>query len=347
MFLMEITTEACKDPVLAKSLSLIHTVFSIMCILTPIILIVLASIQTASMMMNPDQKNGIQKIVKKFVAAVVVFFVPMLTDIIVNMVPGNEFSISACWDAADEVSKDIEFSTFTNYSPKDGGMGGSLSGLAAYAGITPSGGSGEGGSSDSTSSDRICKYGEILSGGMPVRIYYQNHPDCDYGKFNANESVADSGCGFTSMAMILTYLTGNYITPADVREQYPGYFVAGSGMSHGLPLKAALDYGLDTPIVISYVNSSTKDQIMNALKNDQVILIRGVYRQPFSVGPHLMVLRGLDADGKILVNNPNYEHSDYNNTGFTYEEIDAWATKAWIFQKKRVKDANFAASPNI
>lgn len=341
MFLLEIESlklEVCSDAVLAKSLSLIHTVFSIICIVVPIILIVMASIQTASIMMNPDQKAGTKKIVNKFIAAVVVFFLPLIMDITMNFIPGNEFSISACWKAADAKSKSIKFSTFDGYNSKVGGMGGNLSQLAVYAGISPEG---EGMDGTTGSGQVSCEHGNIIAGGLPVPVFYQNHPSCDYGAFNSKENVSNSGCGFTSMAMILTYLTNNVITPKDMTTKYKNYFIPGSGMSHSLPKAAARDYGLPAPEEIS-VTTSSKDKIIGALREGKVILIRGTnYPQKFSTGPHLIVLRGVDDAGNIYVNNPNYYLAQYNSQPVSFTELNIWATKAWIFERKTVSNNSF------
>lgn len=331
MFILETIQEQCSDVVLAKILSLVHTIFNIIFIVVPILLIVSATISMISLLANPDQKNGTKKVVMKFAAAIMVFFLPTITDLVINMIPGNSFSVSACWNYADEASENIHFSTFENWASANGSLSSDLALLQKYYGNTTgeSGGTGDNKGDAGSYNPASCK-AQVLTGGQRVPIYYQNNPNCDWGSFNSSETVADSGCGFTSVAMILTYFTGSEITPTSVVNRYKdSYFQPGSGMRHSLAIQIANDYNLS----VSSTNSASS--VVNALKEGRVVLARGPESGYsgglFSSGGHFIVLRGIDDSGKIYVNNPNYYRQDENTQGFTINQIDAWATNYWTY----------------
>ncbi len=324
MFILEITAEACKDPILARSLSLIHTAFKIIAIIVPILLIVSASISVASMMMNPEQKNGTKKIVTKFAAAVIIFFLPLITDIVMSWLPGDSFSISACWNAADEASKDIKLSTFENWEVGSGGLGGNLQLLANYAGR---GNNNAGASSGSNI---------IPIGGMPIPYYNQG----DYAdvKFDlTGESVASAGCGFVSTAMVLSYLTGSDISPKEIVEWGQHSYFVKAGMSWSMPIAAAAEYNVGSVESFDKYASGTgngsAERVIQALKNNQPVMSsqkKGI----FCGGPHIIVLRGIDPDtGRIYVNNPS--KPDQSTQTFSIDEIEEKARHYWVFEAKK------------
>ena len=326
MFILDTTLiqNTCSDPVLARILSLVHLVFQIICIIAPILLIVSAVVGLISLLANPDQKNGTKKVVMKFFAAVMIFFLPWLTDLVINLVPGNSFSISACWNYADEKNEQIGQSVFGAWSSStNGSLSSDLALLEKYYGNNID--------NDNLGSapEVLSCSSQILSGGLPVPVYYQNNPNCNWGSFSDRTTVADSGCGFTSIAMILTYLTGNTITPARVVQQYQEQYKVSSGMSHGLATRIANDYNLS----VSYTNSPSA--VVKALQEGKVVLARGEQSANsgglFSRGGHFIVLRGIDDNGHIYINNPDYGRRGENTQSFTIDQIDAWATKYWTY----------------
>ena len=58
---------------------------------------------------DPEQKNFIRKIVSQIAAAIIVFFLPTLVNLIMMWVPdgGGSFNISSCWQAAREAKGEI------------------------------------------------------------------------------------------------------------------------------------------------------------------------------------------------------------------------------------------------
>ena len=103
------TADACSDYALANILSLTQTAFQVICIAVPIILLISIIITIVSVVTNPDQKGIIKKIIIKIVAALVVFFLPMLVNILMSWLPDNEdgVNITSCWQKALETKSTI------------------------------------------------------------------------------------------------------------------------------------------------------------------------------------------------------------------------------------------------
>ena len=164
-----------------------------------------------------------------------------------------------------------------------------------------------------------------LEGGLPIPYLNQG----DYGNVAiGNSNFAAGGCGFTSCCMIASYLTRTKIMPKDIAEWAQGYYVNGAGMSWALPAATAEHYGLGT-----VTQTTSREEMYQALKDGKAVMSSqsaGI----FTSGGHLIVLRGLDDDGNILVNDPNGANAygkGYNERSFSIDEIDAANAQYFIF----------------
>ena len=173
---------------------------------------------------------------------------------------------------------------------------------------------------------------EYLSGGLRIPIYYQDdYSDVMLAK---DKTVASSGCGFTSSAMIVSYLLDKKITPREFVDDWSRrYYVYNEGMSHDLPAAAAKHYGLGDVTTTTNVNV-----MLEALKDGHPVMSS---QGPglFTGGGHLIVLRGVTSSGKILVSDPNKRNAvtkNYNNREFTVSEIEAARGKYFIWPKKEI-----------
>ena len=165
-------------------------------------------------------------------------------------------------------------------------------------------------------------------GGLPIPHYLQYTYDCPIGNVS---NIASGGCGYTSLAMVLSYLTGEKIEPPAIIDKVGSSFhVAGAGISWsaftGIPEK----YGI-TGITESF-DSAT---ILKALKEGHpVICSQGPGL--FTSAGHIIVLRGITQDGKVLINDPNdNDRKNYISREFDFEsEVKSTANNFWIFPKK-------------
>ncbi len=324
MFFLTTLTNTCRDPALARTISFLHHVFTIVCIVVPILLIVFVTLDVIQLIGNPENKKKQGNIPKKIIAAILIFLVPSFLNIVINFIRESDienktaliFDIARCWEEADDKVDEIGEATYNNGSGTGKGNSlasffGDLSGLKQY--VKSRGGT-----------------GETLEGGMPIPIYYQgDYADVSLG---SGRNIATSGCGFTSGSMIVSYLLDQKITPRELISSWSrAYYVPGSGMSWSFPSALAKHYNLGT---VKSTNSIT--EVVNALKKNQPVM-SSQSAGLFTRGGHIIVLRGIDGNGNILVNDPNKNNAvgkGYNNRAFTPAEIDASAANYWIFEAK-------------
>jgi len=140
--------------------------------------------------------------------------------------------------------------------------------------------------------------------GMKIPILYQFDYKKTVCKINGvPKSVSTSGCGATSMSMVIRYLTGNtQQTPYTLfKWAYDNGYYSGDGLGHDCLTKLGSLHGVKG----SWGGGGTNGRrIINALQSGKPVIAHmgpGI----FTKGGHYIVLRGVTEDGKILVNDPN------------------------------------------
>lgn len=113
-------------------------------------------------------------------------------------------------------------------------------------------------------------------------------------------TVGDIGCGVTSMAMIITALTGQKVTP----DQTATYMDENRGL---LEEKLPAKYGLNSE-KISNEATNVNDTLNSG---GLVIAYANNASSPFSKRGHYIVIRAVTSDGKWLIGDPDNEA---NNT---------------------------------
>ena len=94
----------CSDPGLSRILSIIKSLFVIIQVIVPLILIVMASIQLIKMVSDPDDKKSVKTLYNKFIAAAIVFLLPSIVNLslgaISDVVDLDNYEVLACWNSA-------------------------------------------------------------------------------------------------------------------------------------------------------------------------------------------------------------------------------------------------------
>ena len=167
---------------------------------------------------------------------------------------------------------------------------------------------------------------EIPTKGMSVPIYHQQ----DYGNaMYGPMTIADAGCCPTSLAMVVTYYTGNTVTPLTIcsNPNYAAACVEGQGTNSSILFpRVCNDYGLNYTKIIN----PTATHIINALNEGKLVII-SVRAGKFTRGGHFMVIRGCTEDGYFLINDPNiYNFYRYQTDKFTINDIMTDIVNAYI-----------------
>lgn len=144
--------------------------------------------------------------------------------------------------------------------------------------------------------------------GPAMPLFLQGHDNswsaADVYPGGSTHPIANSGCGYTSTAMAITYLIGHFVSPAEMTQKAGGkYHVNGSGIDHGsfLPWIAS-QYGLQFKAV-------GFSEFKQGLQEGKVGIVNTAFKdtagEAWSKSGHVIAVRGLTEDGKFLVNNPN------------------------------------------
>ena len=183
--------------------------------------------------------------------------------------------------------------------------------------------------------DHVLRYYVIMStggnypaNGMQIPLYIQTeYSNIPYG----SGSIADCGCGPTAFAMIASYLTDSAITPADaVAWCGNAYYSFGYGTKWSYFQAASDHFGCGTVTTTTDANT-----VLQSLSQGCPV-ISSQMPGLFTSGGHFIVLRGVTANGKVLVNDPNdSDQKNYVNRKFDMmTEIHATSRQYWIFPAK-------------
>lgn len=172
--------------------------------------------------------------------------------------------------------------------------------------------------------------GEVAYGanGMNIPLYKRGGGQPWSSVAYGNGTIASSGCAPTSLAMVISYLIGNRVTPADV-VSWTGnrYYVSGKGSSWNIFPACASNWA------ISCQNLGKSTAGMTAALSSGKPVIASVGPGTFTKGGHLIVLRGITEDGKILVNDPSDNNTkNHINKKFPLELIIRESKNFWSFR---------------
>jgi len=123
-------------------------------------------------------------------------------------------------------------------------------------------------------------------------VYKQTDPAWSSSPYGVS-TVGKSGCGPSAMAMIVTALTGDKVTPPDVATVAASQYVPGAGSAWTIGPFVAGHYGLRSEGVGANVAKITE-----ALLAGGLVIAPGDGADPFTKGGHFIVIRGVTASGK-------------------------------------------------
>ena len=116
MFFLDLET-SCTSQALANLLGVIGHFLILLEIVVPIILIVSLVKHLITCINNPDEKVNVKRIINSIGACIIVFFLPIIVNLIMNVV-GEKYDFSACWLLAREHKVSLNSTKYVNISDK-------------------------------------------------------------------------------------------------------------------------------------------------------------------------------------------------------------------------------------
>ena len=148
--------------------------------------------------------------------------------------------------------------------------------------------------------------------------YYSQYDPAWASSPYGSRTILSSGCGPTSMAMIISTLTGSRVTPDTVATWGSEYYIEGVGSSHDLFGKSAAHWGLKANLI------SGQEELKAALASGSLVVAAGSGAYPYTSGGHIIVIRGMKPDGTYLVGNPLPLRTDQDSPSAVVVNNTAW-----------------------
>jgi hypothetical protein len=132
-------------------------------------------------------------------------------------------------------------------------------------------------------------------------IYNQYDPQWANNPYGSS-TIGASGCGPSSMAMIITALKGEKVTPAATSAYAgsKGMYIPGAGSSWDVAPVVAKHWGLNAKNITKSVSS-----INQALQGGALVITSGSGSAPFTSGGHYITIRGVTSSGKWKIGDSN------------------------------------------
>ena len=88
-------TSTCGDSILIPFLSILKNLLNIIHIIVPLLLILSVTLTITKLFQDPDDKKAPKKIINSVIAIVIIFFLPVFLDVVVNLT-GEDEKLTSC-----------------------------------------------------------------------------------------------------------------------------------------------------------------------------------------------------------------------------------------------------------
>ena len=189
-------------------------------------------------------------------------------------------------------------------------------------------------------------------------VYYsQTDPTWKDTQFcgKSDTNIGKSGCGVTSMAMVISTLSNTTVTPLDTMNEAHelgrcGYDSNGTpivGTQAGYFTDVAEKYELTVTTLTK--DSNGKEKALQTLRNGGLIIANVGSNSPFTTGGHYIVIRRIASGRMVYVGDPN--HQELFNTSYSIDDfIDkGWVTNGWwaFIGPKSTEYSTLSGSPGV
>lgn len=162
-----------------------------------------------------------------------------------------------------------------------------------------------------------------------IKAFYQNdYTDVAY--CSGSDTIATSGCGPTSMAIVVSSLLGKTHDPVEMAKYscQHNFVTPGEGTQWRFFASVGKKFGLK----VQHVGKDQKgqDEVLIALNSGKKMVIAATNKKPFTSGGHFIVLTS-HKDGEVFVQDPN-NNNDSKLFSFEKTVVPA-STQFWIISK--------------
>ena len=172
------------------------------------------------------------------------------------------------------------------------------------------------------------------------QYFQQDYAHVQYG--GPGCTIANTGCGITTLAMLATYMTDQEQLPSTMAELFWRY---------ASPQGTAFVLFDDSPAVLGYYLEGRAyywSDVETALNNGQmVVCLQKAGR--FTSSGHFLVLTGITDEGRVMIMDCNvFNHQGHSRfydgyeNGFYVQDLTQNAGVYWIYEKKVVRTATCA-----
>ncbi|PXX52052.1 peptidase C39-like protein [Hungatella effluvii] len=143
---------------------------------------------------------------------------------------------------------------------------------------------------------------ETVSGCVKEVVYFNQGEEPWKSMKYGSSTIGSAGCGPTAMAIVISTLTGETVTPkmtADYSIEH-GEYVSGQGTSHSFPRNAALHWGL----TVKRVGKNRMSEVVQSLKQGKLVVVICAPNTISGSSGHYIVLTGVNAQGYITIADP-------------------------------------------
>ena len=172
-----------------------------------------------------------------------------------------------------------------------------------------------------------------------VPLYFQtDYPDVRY----ANGTIETEGCGITSVAMVASFMTGHDYLPDELASWF-GRF----GYNNVERVEHA-----SRMLQLPFRSAQNINDIVSELYKGNIAIILMGSKSSFTTSQHFIVLKGITAEGRILVNDsyrPNYDSWELKDgfaNGFTKEFLINGYSGGWVYNVQAMPETTFIYSPS-
>ncbi len=326
--------DACNDSGILSTILFLKEMFNVICIIVPIILIIMLSIELMKIVMGNADKN-IGKVVKsitmKAIAAVLVFFVPTFINLLLNLLDSSNISVTTCWKNANNVmiaelrskeeARKLQEQYDLNKEKEEAKK--EREKISALR--------------EEQRKVNEEKAKEARFRKVPSVVYYGQ---CLYPwanqPFYGGSTMCNAGCGPTSAAIVAsTYLGRSGHNPIDAKNWICSK--KGACDSSGTNFFAIRDYlkSLGFEAYGEYYYDSHKDLLYNKIATGKymaiVIVSNKTGRNMFTRNWHYLVITGLK-NGKFTIAQPSREYQ--NNYTYGFSAFDGDAATFYLFARE-------------